>query len=135
MLNTQKNQDQPMYQEISKVINQHEIPALSADQYLRIIHFLWKELDDHELIPKMNEETSNNIIDNFLKQQDVSQLNLSIRSRRTLMRMNINSLYDLCLTNKADLLAHKNFGENSLNEIKEKMAERGLSLRSIFRED
>lgn len=58
----------------------------------------------------------------------ISDFELSVRSRNCLERMNINTLRDLTLVTETDLLSYKNFGETSLNEIKNMLAQKGLSL-------
>lgn len=58
----------------------------------------------------------------------VSELELSVRSRRCLQRLNVKTLHDLIQYSEADLLATRNFGVTSLNEIKARLAEHGLSL-------
>jgi DNA-directed RNA polymerase subunit alpha len=58
----------------------------------------------------------------------VSDFELSVRSRNCLRLMGINTLGDLCRHTEQDLLASKNFGENSLNEIREMLTLKGLKL-------
>ncbi|HCN20214.1 MAG: hypothetical protein A3C38_02895 [Planctomycetes bacterium RIFCSPHIGHO2_02_FULL_50_42] len=58
----------------------------------------------------------------------ISDFELSVRSRNCLERMNITTLKDLTMVTEADLLSYKNFGETSLNEIKNVLAQKGLSL-------
>jgi DNA-directed RNA polymerase subunit alpha len=58
----------------------------------------------------------------------VSDFELSVRSRNCLRLMGINTLGDLCRHTEQELLASKNFGENSLNEIREMLALKGLKL-------
>ncbi len=58
----------------------------------------------------------------------VAELELSVRSRRCLQRLNVKTLADLVQFSEADLLATRNFGVTSLNEIKARLAENGLSL-------
>ena len=58
----------------------------------------------------------------------ISDFELSVRSRNCLKKMNINSLGDLLRTTEAELLAYKNFGETSLNEIKHVLESKGLRL-------
>lgn len=60
----------------------------------------------------------------------VSELELSVRSRKCLQRLGINTLGELTARTEADLLATKNFGQTSLNEIKRRLSESGLTLRS-----
>ncbi len=61
----------------------------------------------------------------------VNDLNLSVRSRNALEMLKIQTLADLCSHTEAELLGIKNFGLTSLTEIKAKLEERGLSLRSL----
>jgi DNA-directed RNA polymerase subunit alpha len=58
----------------------------------------------------------------------VTDFELSVRSRNCLRKMNIRTLGDLTRTTEAALLASKNFGETSLQEIKEMMGSKGLRL-------
>jgi DNA-directed RNA polymerase subunit alpha len=59
----------------------------------------------------------------------VVELDLSVRSRRIVELLKIRSIGDLCAKTEAELLACPNFGQTSLNEIKTKLDELGLSLR------
>jgi len=52
----------------------------------------------------------------------------SVRVRNCLQRMNINTVGDLVHMTEEELLHSKNFGETSLQEIKEVLAARGLRL-------
>ncbi|MCB7128378.1 MAG: tetratricopeptide repeat protein [Candidatus Brocadiales bacterium] len=58
----------------------------------------------------------------------ISDFELSVRSKNCLERMNIRTLRDLTLVTETDLLSYKNFGETSLNEIKDVLVQKGLSL-------
>jgi len=58
----------------------------------------------------------------------VTDFELSVRSRNCLERMNIKTLGDLTAVTEQELLAYKNFGETSLNEIKNMMTSKGLRL-------
>ena len=48
-----------------------------------------------------------------------------------MQRLNIESIGDLTEKTEAELLAIKNFGQTSLNELKAKLAEMGLSLKTV----
>ena len=63
-----------------------------------------------------------------LLSKPVSEMELSVRARRCLQRLNIDRLGDLIQHTEADLLATRNFGVTSLNEIKARLTEYGLSL-------
>ena len=61
----------------------------------------------------------------------VGELELSVRSRKALQRLNINSLGELASRTEDELLGCKNFGATSLNEIKQQMTSFGLGLRKL----
>lgn len=58
----------------------------------------------------------------------ISDFELSVRARNCLKKMNISTLGDLLRTTEAELLAYKNFGETSLQEIKAMLSQKGLRL-------
>ena len=61
----------------------------------------------------------------------VSELDLSVRARKALTLLNIATIGDLCMRTEAELMGVKNFGLTSLQEIHDKLTEKGLSLRSL----
>ncbi len=60
--------------------------------------------------------------------RSVDELELSVRSANCLKHANIKLIGDLVQKTEAEILATKNFGRKSLNEIKEILSEMGLSL-------
>ncbi len=63
--------------------------------------------------------------------KNVTELELSVRSRKALQRLNINTLGELASRTEDELLGCKNFGATSLNEIKQQMTSFGLGLRKL----
>lgn len=61
----------------------------------------------------------------------VDDLQLSVRARKCLLKLNIRTLGDLVRKTEAELLGCKNFGVTSLNEIKKAIDNLGLSLRNL----
>jgi DNA-directed RNA polymerase subunit alpha len=59
----------------------------------------------------------------------VSELNLSVRARKCMNRLGINTLGDLVQRSADELLESKNFGMTSLNEVRDKLSQYGLTLR------
>ena len=59
----------------------------------------------------------------------VEDLNLTIRSYNCLKREGIHRVGELVARSEADLLDIRNFGAKSINEVKEKLVELGLSLK------
>jgi len=60
--------------------------------------------------------------------RSVDELELSVRSYNCLKNADIKSIGDLVTRTEPDMLKTKNFGRKSLNEIKDILAEMGLSL-------
>ncbi|MBV8780854.1 MAG: tetratricopeptide repeat protein [Phycisphaerae bacterium] len=61
----------------------------------------------------------------------VGDMELSVRSRKALQRLNINTLGELASRTEDELLGCKNFGHTSLNEIKQQLATFGMGLRKL----
>ena len=59
----------------------------------------------------------------------IEDLDLSERPRNCLKRAQVNSVGELLLKTEDDLLAITNFGQKSLDEVIQKLDERGLSLK------
>ncbi|QDU67968.1 DNA-directed RNA polymerase subunit alpha C-terminal domain-containing protein [Engelhardtia mirabilis] len=58
----------------------------------------------------------------------ITDFELSVRARNCLNKMQIHTLGDLVTKTEQELLSYKNFGETSLNEIKEILRSKGLRL-------
>jgi DNA-directed RNA polymerase subunit alpha len=71
-------------------------------------------------------EDQEGLNENLLK--SVDELELSVRSANCLKHANIKLIGELVQKTESEILATKNFGRKSLNEIKEILAEMGLSL-------
>lgn len=59
----------------------------------------------------------------------ISDLNLSVRARKCMIRLGLNTVGELLRRTGDDLLECKNFGVTSLNEVREKLTLKGLKLR------
>ena len=59
----------------------------------------------------------------------VAELNLSVRARKCMNKLGIMTLGDLTQRSSQELLEAKNFGQTSLQEVREKLTARGLALR------
>ena len=82
------------------------------------------ETEEPTLEPVAVEETKLN--ENLFR--SVDELELSVRSANCLQNANIKTIGDLVQKTEAEMLKTKNFGRKSLKEIKEILAEMGLSL-------
>jgi len=59
----------------------------------------------------------------------IDDLDLSVRSFNCLKRAGINSVADLTQKTEEDMMKVRNLGRKSLDEVKKKLEELGLSLR------
>lgn len=64
-----------------------------------------------------------------LLDRPISDLNLSVRARKCMARLQLNSIGELIRKSGDDMLECKNFGVTSLNEVREKLADLGLKMR------
>jgi len=64
-----------------------------------------------------------------LLDRPISELNLSVRARKCMIRLGINTIAELVRRTGDDLLECKNFGVTSLNEVREKLSLQSLKLR------
>jgi len=80
------------------------------------------EISEHSAVEDEDEE---------LLSESVDDLQLSVRARKCLQKLNIRTLGELTRRTDAELLGCKNFGVTSLNEIKKAIGNLGLSLRSL----
>jgi DNA-directed RNA polymerase subunit alpha len=64
-----------------------------------------------------------------LLDRPISDLNLSVRARKCMARLQLNSIGELVRKTGDDMLECKNFGVTSLNEVREKLTDLGLKMR------
>ena len=106
----------------------NEIKALLAAKGLR----LGQALEDGKAAPAVRRApvVAGNVAPDVLN-KSVADMELSVRSRKALQRLNIASLAELASRTEDELLGCKNFGQTSLNEIKQQLTVFGLSLRKL----
>ena len=64
-----------------------------------------------------------------LLERPISDLNLSVRARKCMARLGLNTIGQLIRKTGDDLLECKNFGVTSLTEVREKLTQFGIKLR------
>src|SRR6478672_11204332 len=82
--------------------------------------------EEPEPVAQAKEEGGSQFNPNLYR--SVEELELSVRSANCLQNANIKYIYELVQKTEAEMLKTKNFGRKSLNEIKDILAEMGLSL-------
>ena len=90
------------------------------------IFITFEEEEETEMSYSEDEEEKETSNENLLR--SVDELELSVRSANCLKHANIKLIGDLVQKTEAEILATKNFGRKSLNEIKDILSEMGLSL-------
>jgi len=90
------------------------------------IFITFEEEEETEMAAVGGQEEIERLNENLFR--SVDELELSVRSANCLKHANIRLIGDLVQKTEAEILATKNFGRKSLNEIKEILSEMGLSL-------
>jgi len=103
-----------------------EIKAVLEQKQLH----LGQALEDKQLQPD-EPEPQGTPEDRGMLNKAIDDLQLSVRARKCLQKLNLRTLGELTRTTDAELLGCKNFGVTSLNEIKRLLSGFGLSLRSL----
>lgn len=107
-------------------ISPQDAVALAAklvkDHMSIFINFEESPVADKEEMSEEAERLNENL------NRSVDELDLSVRSYNCLKNANIRTIGDLVQKTEGEMLKTKNFGRKSLSEIKELLAEMGLSL-------
>ncbi len=101
-----------------------EIKEMLASKGLRL-----GQLVGERRPPSWYESESLTPAEQALLSRPVSDLNLSVRARKCMARLGINTLGELIRYSADELLECKNFGVTSLKEVRDKLAAFGLKLR------
>ncbi|MHC4173707.1 MAG: tetratricopeptide repeat protein [Planctomycetota bacterium] len=80
---------------------------------------------------EISDRTAGAAQDEGLMNKPTDDLQLSVRARKCLQKLNIRTIGELIQRTDAELLGCKNFGVTSLNEINKALANLGLSLRNL----
>ncbi|HEY8749221.1 MAG TPA: DNA-directed RNA polymerase subunit alpha C-terminal domain-containing protein [Tepidisphaeraceae bacterium] len=105
----------------------NEIKALLAQKGLR----LGQAAEDKSAAGLLRRPVAASNVPVEVMGKSVADLELSVRSRKALQRLNINSLAELSSRTEDELLGCKNFGQTSLNEIKQQLTTFGMGLRKL----
>lgn len=106
-----------------------EIKSMLAQKGLRLGQDLERaqEKAREERLTQVEEESG----EGDLQNRSVGELDFSVRARKALALLSVETLGDLVMMTEPELMGVKNFGATTLDEIKEKLVAAGLSLRSI----
>jgi DNA-directed RNA polymerase subunit alpha len=87
------------------------------------------QIEFDETPGKLNQENTRR---KKLLNMSVDEIELSVRAANCLYNANITTVGQLAMKTEAEMLRHRNFGKKSLNEIKDKLLQLGLSLGIKF---
>ncbi len=90
------------------------------------IFITFEEEEEEETVVSGERDEIEKLNENLFR--SVDELELSVRSANCLKHANIKLIGDLVQKTESEILATKNFGRKSLNEIKELLGDMGLSL-------
>lgn len=98
--------------------------AKILNDYLRLFVELTDKIDEVETVVQTQEDELSRILE-----MPIEELELSVRSYNCLKRAGINTVGDLTQRTEEDMIKVRNLGKKSLEEVDQKLAELGLSLR------
>ncbi len=104
--------------EAAKILRKHLNPFVQYSELGSKIHSGVKAMSSGGLDPAVEAKLS----------MSLAELNLSVRATNCLESENIRTVRDLVVCAEDQLLEVRNFGETTLNEVREKLADFGLRL-------
>jgi DNA-directed RNA polymerase subunit alpha len=109
-------------------IRPEEAVSLGAkimNEHLNLFVGLTDEAKDAEIMVEKEEDKKEKVLE-----MTIEELDLSVRSYNCLKRAGINTVQELTMKSEEDMMKVRNLGRKSLEEVQEKLAELGLSLRN-----
>ncbi|NLM05634.1 MAG: DNA-directed RNA polymerase subunit alpha [Tissierellia bacterium] len=94
-------------------------------EHLNLFINLTEHIHDVEIMVEKEEDQKEKAIE-----MTVEELDFSVRSYNCLKRANINTVGELILKTEEEMMKVRNLGKKSLEEVKNKLAELGLALKS-----
>ncbi len=105
-------------------------PKLALTQAAEIIRSqldIFTEFDETYVEPEIEYDEAKELRNRYLA-KPVADLELSVRAGNCLETANIKTIRELVMKTEKEMLEYKNFGKTSLNEIKDQLANMGLTL-------
>jgi len=94
-------------------------------EHLNLFVGLTDEAKEAEIMVEKEEDKKEKVLE-----MTIEELDLSVRSYNCLKRAGINTVQELTMKSEEDMMKVRNLGRKSLEEVQEKLAELGLSLRN-----
>ncbi|MFV9511632.1 DNA-directed RNA polymerase subunit alpha [Tepidibacillus sp. LV47] len=93
-------------------------------EHLNLFVGLTEEAKEAEIMVEKEEDQKEKVLE-----MTIEELDLSVRSYNCLKRAGINTVQELTTKTEEDMMKVRNLGRKSLEEVKQKLSELGLSLR------
>ncbi|MGE5507648.1 MAG: DNA-directed RNA polymerase subunit alpha [Chitinophagales bacterium] len=100
------------------------LAARILTEHLALFVHLTEATSDVEIMVEKEEEQKNRLME-----MTIEELDLSVRSYNCLKRAGINTVEELTRKTEEDMMKVRNLGRKSLEEVKQKLAGLGLSLK------
>ncbi len=100
------------------------IGAKIMQEHLKLFIDLTDSMDSMEILVEKEEDQKEKALE-----MTIEELELSVRSFNCLKRASINTVEELTQRTEEDMMKVRNLGKKSLDEVKSKLAELGLSLK------
>jgi DNA-directed RNA polymerase subunit alpha len=98
--------------------------AKILNEHLMLFVGLTDKVRDTEIMVEKEDGKKEKVLE-----MTIEELDLSVRSYNCLKRAGINTVQELCSKSEEEMMKVRNLGRKSLEEVQEKLAELGLSLR------
>lgn len=109
-------------------IKPDEATSLGAkilNEHLNLFITLTEHVNDVEIMVEKEEDKKEKVLE-----MTIEELDLSVRSYNCLKRAGINTVEELTQKSEEDMMKVRNLGKKSLEEVQQKLAELGLSLKN-----
>lgn len=100
------------------------LAAKIMTEHLMLFVGLTDKVKDTEIMVEKEDDKKEKVLE-----MTIEELDLSVRSYNCLKRAGINSVQELTAKTEEEMMKVRNLGRKSLEEVQEKLAELGLSLR------
>ena len=104
-----------------------EVRAILAQKGLRLGQMVEEHAAKHAVVSRPAAPESDTVSAGAMN-VPLSEVTFSVRVRRCLERLGVATLGDVAELSQDKLLACKNFGQTSLDEVKQRLGEHGLKL-------
>ena len=116
----------PRGRDLSPWIDRREKRAAILKHHLDVFDEVSQDDIEFESESKEISEEQNRL--RKLLNMSVNEIELSVRAANCLNNANITTVGELAMKSEQEMLKYRNFGKKSLNEIKDKLEQLGLSL-------